>query len=186
MAGKKEVKKKRKPQGGKTGKVIAAFLLYFTMAVMGYALFTAPPQGTPMAYVRSALCGLGGKVAIAIPLMLGWAGTLCALKAAGRKVPAWKAMLDGVLWLCLFTVAHLFVTETVMRERMQLQTFANFVCKSYASGMGGGARRGSRDHRGKHGRAADRRPAAFLRRSRNPHALPWHVFSCFPARFPQT
>ena len=34
---------------------------------------------------------------------------------------------------------HLFSAERICRERMTIQTFANFVSKSYGYGKGGGA-----------------------------------------------
>ena len=124
---------------GKVGRILGSMALYGVMLLLGYIVFATPEAGTGMGAIRDVLCGLGGVMAIVIPLFFGWIATLMALKAAGKKVSVWKSILDGVLWLCVFTAAHLFVTEDVIRNRMTIHTFANFVNKSYAFGAGGGA-----------------------------------------------
>ena len=141
MGRKKEVKERFEEQstGGKVGKALGATALYGVMVLLGYVVCVTPQPGTAMGAIRNVLCGLGGTLAIVIPIMFGWVATLLALKVAGKRVSTWKSVLDGVLWLCLFTVVHMFATEDVIRNRMTIHTFANFVSKSYSFGAGGGA-----------------------------------------------
>ena len=139
MAGKKAMNTKVEQRGSRVGRLAGATALYSAMILLGYVLCVTPEPGTAMIAVRDVLCGLGGKIAIVIPIMLGWIATLLAMKGFGKKVSNWKCVLDGVLWLCLFTMVHMFAAESVIRDRMTIHTFANFVSKSYAFGAGGGA-----------------------------------------------
>lgn len=121
------------------GWIMAAVALYGLTLLLGYIVFAVPEAGTAMGAIRNVLCGLGGDCAILIPVFLAWVATLFSLTAAGKKVSAWKSIVDGLLFLCVFTIGQLFVAETVIRNRMTISGFANFVDKSYGYGRGGGA-----------------------------------------------
>ena len=124
---------------GKAGQIFASVTLYGVMLLLGYVVFAVPEAGTAMGAVRGVLRGLGGSVAVLIPLFFGWIATLVALKAAGRRVKVWKSVVDVLLWLSVFMAAQMFVAGDVVRTRMTIHTFANFVDKSYGYGAGGGA-----------------------------------------------
>ena len=120
-------------------RVLGAVALYGAAAVLTWIVFAVPETGTAMGAIRDVLCGLGGSCAVFIPVMLGWIATLIAMSAAGKLVSVWRSVIDGVLFLCWFTAFQLFVTETVIRDRMTIHGFANYVDKSYSFGRGGGA-----------------------------------------------
>ncbi|MGN0803067.1 MAG: hypothetical protein ACI4MF_10775, partial [Candidatus Faecivicinus sp.] len=141
MAGRRQTVEKYEERGGsgKAGRILGAVALYGAMLLLGYIVLATPEAGTAMGAIRDVLCGLGGTLAIVIPLIFGWAATLLALAAAGRKVSVWRSAVDGVLFVCLFTAVQLVVAEDVIHNRMTIMTFANFVNKSYSYGAGGGA-----------------------------------------------
>ena len=126
-------------EGGRTGRIVAAVALYGVALLLAYVTLAAPVDGTAMGAIRGALVGLGGSCAILIPCMFAWVATLLAMSAAEKKLSAWRCAVDGVLFLCAFTAAQLFVAETVIAKRMTISGFANFVDKSYGYGGGGGA-----------------------------------------------
>ena len=123
----------------KLAKVLTAVALYGAALLLGYVAVATPESGTAMGAIRNVLCGLGGSLAVVIPIMFAWMATLAALSAAGKQVSVWKSVVDGVLFVCLFTAVHLFFAETIIRTRMTISGFANFVSKSYSYGYGGGA-----------------------------------------------
>ena len=125
--------------GGRTGRIVAAVALYGIALLLAYVTFASPVDGTAMGAIRGVLVGLGGSCAILIPCVFAWIATLMAMSAAEKKLSAWRCAVDGVLFLCAFTAAQLFVAETVIQTRMSISGFANFVDKSYAYGSGGGA-----------------------------------------------
>ena len=136
MAGKKV---KGRAESGRAGKVLCAMVMFSVMVLLGFVLFAPPESGTAMASFRGVLTGLGGWLAVGIPLVFGWLGALCVLKAAGRPVKVWKCVFDGVVIVSVYTAVHVFVAEYVIKNHMAIQTFANFVNKSYVCGKGGGA-----------------------------------------------
>ncbi len=123
---------------GRVGRILAAVALYGAMLLLGYIVLATPEAGTAMVAIQNVLRGLGGTLAIVIPLIFGWLATLLVLAAAGRKISVWRSAVDGVLFVCLFTAVQLAVTEDVIRNRMTILTFANYVNKSYSYGAGGG------------------------------------------------
>ena len=129
----------KRESSGTIGRIIAAVLLYGLTLLLAYIALAIPETGTAMGSIRAVLNGLGGSLAVVLPLILAWIATLCALSAAGRKISIWRSAVDGVLFLALFTAVQLFVTENIIRNRMTIQTFANYVSKSYGYGAGGGA-----------------------------------------------
>ena len=141
MAGRRQTVEKYEERGGsgKAGRILGAVALYGAMLLLGYIVLATPEAGTAMGAIRDVLSGLGGTMAIVIPLIFGWVATLLALAAAGRKVSVWRSVVDGVLFVCLFTAVQLVVAEDVIHNRMTIMTFANFVNKSYSYGAGGGA-----------------------------------------------
>ena len=126
-------------EDGRLGRILAAVALYGATLLLGYIAFATPQPGTAMGAIRDVLCGLGGSFALVLPALTAWLATLLAMSAAGRKISIWKSCFDGVLFLLLLTAAQMFTAETVVRNRMTISGFANFVDKSYSYGRGGGA-----------------------------------------------
>ena len=124
---------------GRLARIMTAVALYGITLLLGYIALATPQKGTAMGAIRDVLSGLGGSCAILIPAMLAWIATLVARAAADKKVSIWKSAVDGLLFICAFTVAQLLVAETVVQTKMTISGFANFVDKSYAYGRGGGA-----------------------------------------------
>ena len=120
-------------------KVLSAVALFGVALMIVYICIASPQPGTSMGAIRNVLCGLGGSLAVAISGILIWAGALCLRSARGLRVNALVAACDALLFVCLFTAVHLFFAERVIRERMTITSFANFVSKSYGFGAGGGA-----------------------------------------------
>ncbi len=119
--------------------ILAAVALFGLALLMIYICLAAPQQGTGMGEIRDVMRGLGGDLAVALPLILVWGGALCICAARGKRVSVLRAVADLMLFVCLFTAVHVFFAERVVRERMTITSFANFVSKSYGFGAGGGA-----------------------------------------------
>ena len=126
-------------EDGRLGRILTAVALYGATLLLGYIVFATPQPGTAMGAIRDVLCGLGGSFALVLPAFTAWLATLSALSAAGRRISVWRSIFDGALFLLLLTAAQMFTAETVVRERMTISGFANFVDKSYSYGRGGGA-----------------------------------------------
>ena len=126
-------------EDGRLGRILAAVALYGATLLLGYIAFATPQPGTAMGAIRDVLCGLGGSFALVLPAFTAWLATLLAMSAAGRKISIWKSCFDGALFLLLLTAAQMFTAETVVKNRMTISGFANFVDKSYSYGRGGGA-----------------------------------------------
>jgi len=121
------------------GKILAAVALFGVAILLLYICFVSPQPGTSMGAIKNIMCALGGDVAFVLPLILAWIGVLCIGSARGRRPSPLVIACDALLFVCLFTAVHLFSAERICRERMTIQTFANFVSKSYGYGKGGGA-----------------------------------------------
>ncbi len=121
------------------GKILAAVALFGMAILLLYICFASPQPGTSMGEIKNIMCALGGDMAFVLPLVLVWIGVLCIGSARGKRTSPLVITCDALLFVCLFTAAHLFSAEKICRERMTIQTFANFVSKSYGYGKGGGA-----------------------------------------------
>ena len=121
------------------GKILAAVALFGVAILLLYICFASPQTGTSMGEIKNILCALGGDVAFVLPLVLVWIGALCIGSARGKRPSPLVITCDALLFVCIFTAVHLFSAERICRERMTIQTFANFVSKSYGYGKGGGA-----------------------------------------------
>ena len=121
------------------GKILAAVALFGVAILLLYICFASPQAGTSMGEIKNILCALGGDMAFVLPLILLWTGVLCIGSARGKRPSPLVITCDALLFVCLFTAVHLFFAERICRERMTIQTFANFVSKSYGYGKGGGA-----------------------------------------------
>ena len=121
------------------GKILASVALFGMAILLMYICFASPQPGTSMGEIKNIMCALGGDVAFVLPLILAWIGVLCIGSARGRRTSPLVITCDALLFVCLFTAVHLFFAERICRERMTIQTFANFVSKSYSYGKGGGA-----------------------------------------------
>ena len=121
------------------GKILAAVALFGVAILLLYICFASPQPGTSMGAIKNIMCALGGDMAFVLPLILVWIGVLCIGSARGKRTSPLVITCDALLFVCLFTAVHLFSAEKICRERMTIQTFANFVSKSYGYGKGGGA-----------------------------------------------
>ena len=119
--------------------IVAAVALFGLAVLLVYICVASPQQGTSMGAIRDVLYGLGGSLAVALPLVLAWAGALCIGAARGMRLSPLRIAADALLMLCLYTAVHLFFVERICRERMTIMGYANFVSKSYGYGAGGGA-----------------------------------------------
>ena len=119
--------------------IIIAVALFGLAVLLLYLCFAAPQEGTAMGAIRDALRGLGGSLCFALPLILVWAGALCVAAARGRRPSAFRIVCDALLIFLLFAAVQIFFAERIVRERMTLSGFSNFVDKSYGYGSGGGA-----------------------------------------------
>ena len=118
------------------GKILASVALFGMAILLMYICFASPQPGTSMGEIKNIMCALGGDVAFVLPLILAWIGVLCIGSARGRRTSPLVITCDALLFVCLFTAVHLFFAERICRERMTIQTFANFVSKSYSYGKG--------------------------------------------------
>ena len=119
--------------------ILAAVALFGLAVLLVYICVVPPTDGTGMGAIRDVMRGLGGSLAVALPLVLAWAGVLCVGAARGMRVSALRVIADMLLIVCLFTAVHVFFAERIVRERMTINGFTNFVSKSYGYGAGGGA-----------------------------------------------
>ena len=119
--------------------ILAAVALFGVAVLLIYICLVPPQDGTGMGAIRDVMRGLGGSLAIALPLVLAWAGVLCVGAARGMRVSPLRVIADVLLIVCLFTAVHVFFAERIVNERMTISGFTNFVSKSYGYGAGGGA-----------------------------------------------
>ena len=119
--------------------IVVAVALFGLAILLMYIALAAPQQGTAMGAIRNVMRGLGGSLFVLIPLLLVWGGVLFIFAAKGKKLSVWRILVNLLLVVCLFTAVHLFFAERIVRERMTISGFSNFVAKSYGYGSGGGA-----------------------------------------------
>jgi len=109
---------------------VAAFLLYINLA--------APQTGTDMGAVRDVMRGVGGSVSVLLGGIFIWLGVLQVLSMLGKGVKIWRAILHGLLFVCLFTAVHLFSAGKIINQVMTIPGYYNFINVSYQYGAGGG------------------------------------------------
>ena len=119
--------------------ILAAVALFGLALLMLYICLAAPQQGIGMGEIRDVMRGLGGDLAVALPLILVWGGALRIAAARGKRVSALRAVADVMLFVCLFTAVHVFFTRDIDENHIVLHNFFNFVSRSYRMGVGGGA-----------------------------------------------
>ena len=119
--------------------LIASVLCYGLAILLGYLAVGTPESGTAMGAIRGVLFGLGGSVAILLPIAIAWLGTLAALRASGKRVSVIRFIGDGLLFVLLFTAVQLFSTEEIIVNHMVARTFFNYIVQSYRVAIGGGA-----------------------------------------------
>jgi len=126
--------------GSNAPMMILTAVAMFGLAILFLYIIIAEPQpGTSMEAIRNTMSGLGGDMSFLLPLMLAWMGGLCIASTRGKNPSVFVNVCDALLFVCLFTAVHMFFVETISRDRMTIQGFANFVSKSYGYGRGGGA-----------------------------------------------
>ncbi len=119
--------------------ILAAVALFGLAVLLIYICLVPPTDGTGMGAIRDVLRGLGGSLAVALPLVLAWVGVLCVGAARGMRVAPLRVAADALLIVCIFTAVHVFFAERIVAERMTITGYTNFVSKSYGYGAGGGA-----------------------------------------------
>jgi hypothetical protein len=75
-----------------------------------------------MGAIRDVLRGLGGSLAVALPLVLAWVGVLCVGKARGMRVAPLRVAADALLILCLFSLQLYLIAEVRIGTPMAIQT----------------------------------------------------------------
>ncbi len=119
--------------------ILAAVALFGLAVLLVYICVVPPTDGTGMGAIRDVLRGLGGSLAVALPLVLAWAGVLCVGAARGMRVSPLRVVADALLIVCLYTAVHVFAVEAVASRYAVVLGFADFVSKSYRCNLGGGA-----------------------------------------------
>ena len=143
MVAKRQKEKKiiyqEEASAGKAGRFVAAVVLYGTMLLLGYIVIASPQSGTAMGSIQSVLYGLGGRLAILIPLLFGWAATLTVVTSGQKKISPRIIVGDAAMFLLLFTAVQLFVTGDILRNHMAIRVYANYLVQSFRYEGGGGA-----------------------------------------------
>ncbi len=106
-------------------KILAAVGLFGLAILMIYICLASPQAGTSMGAIKSVLVGLGGNIAVMIPLVLVWAGVLCIGAAKGMKINPVRVAADALLILCLFTAVHMFFIGTIIDHRQMKNEYFN-------------------------------------------------------------
>ncbi len=119
-------------------KILAAVGLFGLAILLIYICLASPQAGTSMGAIKDVLVGLGGNIAVVIPLVLVWAGVLCIGAARGMKINLVRVAADALLILCLFTAVHMFFIRTIIDHRQIKSEYFNIVIWSYREGIGGG------------------------------------------------
>ena len=109
---------------------LALFLLYINLA--------APQTGTFMGALRDVMRGIGGSMSILLPMMCIYAGVVIVMALMGRRMKVYRIICHVLLFICAFAMVHLFHAQEIIRLRMHIPGFANFVNVSYQYGSGGG------------------------------------------------
>ena len=126
------------PGGRGPALALSALGLFGLAILMLYILLAEPQAGTAMSAIRDVLRGLGGRLCYALPLLAVWPGAVCIYEARGGKVSRIRTLVDVFMVLCVFAAVHVFAAPEI-DAGMSIHVFANFVHKSYGSGLGGGA-----------------------------------------------
>ena len=121
-----------------TAMILAAVGLFGLAILLIYICLASPQAGTSMGAIKSVLVGLGGNIAVAIPLVLAWIGVLCIGAAKGMKINPLRVCADALMILCLFTAVHMFFIGTIIDHRQIKSEYFNIVVWSYREGIGGG------------------------------------------------
>ena len=143
MATKKTQKNTRR--GGKaqtsTGKVLAGIACFGLAALLLYLAVTTPEAGTAMGALKGVLQGVGGSLAVALPLIFVWIGVLLVCSGHGRRLSLWRIALDGLLIVNVFAAVELFFAGQVAASGASGYVFSyfDFIAKAYKLGRGGGA-----------------------------------------------
>ena len=119
--------------------VLAAIAIFGLAVLMLYIAVVEPQQGTAMGAIRDVMRGLGGHLSPVLALMVAWAGVLCIFAVRGRRMPVYKIILDTVMVAAIFAAVHMFLIESIYAKYEHMLGMADFVSKSYRSGIGGGA-----------------------------------------------
>ena len=124
-------------QSGTLGKVIGALVSIAAAVLMVYLLIAKPLEGTPMASLANIIRGLGGAIAIVVPLIMVWIGVMFIMSACKKKVRVVNIITNAILFLCLFAAVQLFVTKDIFAI-LEVDDYPNYIAHSYRLGKGGG------------------------------------------------
>ena len=121
-----------------TGRIITAVVIFCAALIGIYVLFASPEAGTAMGSIRDVLKGAGGSMAILIPVFMIYLAVLFFLRARQRPVRFWKSVLYSLLFPLAHALWQIFSTEDIVTNHMTIQTFANYLKRSFSYGGGGG------------------------------------------------
>ena len=85
-------------QGSRVPVMVLAAVAFFGLAfLLTYICIVPPVDGTGMGAIKNVMNGLGGSVAVLLPLVLAWIGVLCVGRARGLRVSALRVAADALL-----------------------------------------------------------------------------------------
>ena len=114
---------------------LAAAVFFILALGMIYILAARPAN---MLDVLAVLRGLGGSLSVLLPVAAAFAGVECARTAAGRGA-GFARKTGGVLFVLLaYAAVHIFSTPDIVAS-LNYRNFFNFIHRSYAEALGGGA-----------------------------------------------
>ncbi len=119
--------------------VLAAVAFFGLAFLLTYICIVPPVDGTGMGAIKNVMNGLGGSVAVFLPMVLAWIGVLCVGRARGMRVSALRVAADALLIVCLFTAVHIFAVEGIKSRYAVMLGYMDFISKSYRCAIGGGA-----------------------------------------------
>ena len=127
-------------QGSRVPVMVLAAVAFFGLAfLLTYICIVPPVDGTGMGAIKNVMNGLGGSVAVLLPMVLAWVGVLCVGSARGMRVSALRVAADALLIVCLFTAVHIFAVEGIKSRYAVMLGYMDFISKSYRCNIGGGA-----------------------------------------------
>ena len=123
--------------GGALGKVIGALVCFGAAVLAVYLLFAKPQDGTIMGTLGNVIRGIGGDIALGVPLIFVWIGVMFVFSACKKKVRVVNIITNAIMILCLFTAVHLFFVKGIF-DQIDLDDYPNFLAWSFRLRRGGG------------------------------------------------
>ena len=124
-------------------KVSAVLAVVFFLGCAACAfVFIAARWMPELQGVDKVLRGLGGDLRFALLPLLVYLGVACLFACQGRRMAAWKILVNLLMTLSLFAPLHLFFANYIDQNGYHVAAslgYGDFLKKSYDFGVGGGA-----------------------------------------------